>query len=114
MLGIALSLLGKGGGWIKYALIAAAIAGAFFYVRNMGVQSERARWNQAILIEQGRQESINEQMVLLSTADADDISLQRQRLALLREEAEREANSESNADDSCLSASGVMRLNAIR
>ncbi len=113
MLGLGLALL-KGSGWIKYALIAAAIAAVFFYVRNMGVQSERAKWERASLIEQGRQEHINEIWVQKSTDQADLIDEQVMRLGDLHETARIGADNETDIDTIGLSARGVMRLNSIR
>ncbi len=115
MLGFGLALLKSAtGGWIKYALIAVAIASVFFYVRNMGVQSERAKWERASLIEQARQETVNELWVKKSSKDADLIDEQVVHLGSLHEEARKGANNEVDIDTTGLSANGVMRLNSIR
>ncbi len=115
MLAMAGMLLSKfGGRWFKYGIIAIAIAAAFFYVRNMGVQSERAKWERMSLIEQGRQERINEIWVRKSTEAADLIEDQAARLAVLLEQARIGAENETDIDTDGLSANGVMRLNSIR
>ncbi len=115
MLGFGLALLRSAtGGWIKYALIAVAIASAFFYVRNMGIQSERAKWERASLIEQGRQETVNEIWVKKSTEQADLIDEQIIHLGDLHATAQKGADSETDIDRLGLSANGVMRLNSIR
>lgn len=103
-----------GGSWIKYALVAAMVAGAFFYVRNMGVQSERAKWVQASLIEEGRQLRINEVWVQKSVFMADVIADQLVMIDTLNEQARKGADNEADIDTLGLSANGVMRLNTIR
>jgi len=103
-----------GGGWIKYLLIAAALGAAFLYVRNMGVQAERTRWEKAVIAEQARQNKVNAKWVEQSILDADGIAERIHSLTLLREEADLEANTEHGSDVVCLPDTAVMRLNAIR
>jgi hypothetical protein len=103
-------LAALGGGWIKYALIALACALAFAYVRNMGVQSERAKWEAAVVAEQKRQDGVNEKWVAVSTDDADSID---ERVRQLRSRRDEQFIDEGG-DVVCLSDTAVMRLNSIR
>lgn len=115
MLGIITLFISRfGGKWLKYAFILVALAGAFFYIRNMGVQSERAVWEKASRIEQARQENVNEVWVKKSAVDADRITEQGERLERLHEQASTGADNEDTRDDIGLSADAVMRLNALR
>lgn len=115
MLGLAMAFFGKiGGGWIKYLLIAAVLAGGFLYVRNMGVQAERAKWELAIALEQKRQNRVNKEWVFKSIITADEIAVRLQELTRMREDDTLEARNENGDAAACLSTSGVQRLNAIR
>jgi len=113
MAGFMFMILGKlGGGWIKYLLIALAIGLAFAYIRNMGVQSERARWEEAIRIENIRQTRINDKLVLQSIVDADAIDFETEQMRALVERAQNEALNDSTG--TCLDAGSVQRLNTVR
>ncbi len=94
----------------KYAMIALAFVAAFAFIRNMGVQAERARWEKAVIAEQQRQGEVNAKWVTVSTDDADSIGERIRQLRIRRDEQPIEE------DDGtlCLSDAAVMRLNAIR
>lgn len=115
MLGILGALLSGGAlKYVKYGLIAVALVGAFLYVRNMGVQGERAKWEKAALVEQGRQMRINEEMAIIGKEAADKLVFGELELEQRMEGAENEARNEVGTDTICLSPTGVMRLNSIR
>ena len=115
MLGVIMSFVSGGAfKYLKYGLIAAAVAGAFFYIRNGGVQSERAKWERAALVEQGRQLRINDEMAVIGKEAADKLIFGDIELELRMEGAENEARNELGTDIVCLSTDGVMRRNSIR
>ncbi len=97
----------------KYVAIAAAALFAFWFVRDLGVQAERAKWVVSMSEEKERQ-----------SVAADVARKHSQRLSsrLLNSEATRdtltrrlqdEARGSAGADVQCLDADNVMRLNAI-
>lgn len=99
---------------VKMIAIASVAMFAFYYVWDMGRDSERAKWETAMRAE------VERQTELLDAARQDGAALAAQlrtagveRSTLLRR-LQDEARTAANAGNACLDADSVMRLNALR
>ena len=97
----------------KYVAILAAAAFAFWFVRDMGVQAERQRWEIAMTAERDRQSEVvrayeqNSRMLASKLLNSEtDMNKTIRRL-------QDEARNAAGADRACLDADSIMRLNTL-
>jgi len=97
----------------KYVAIFLVAAFVFWYVRDMGVQAERQRWELATAEEQARQSEITtiyREASQLLASQLMDSDLARGNLVRRLQD---EARSAPNAGRQCLDVDGVLRLNSL-
>jgi len=97
----------------KFAAMAAVAALAFYYVWDMGRDSERAKWEAEMRAERDRQIVLLDEAREYGAAAATALEAAEVERGDLLRRMQNEARNSANAGAACLDADGVMRLNSI-